>query len=72
MSTYMIRDGNDYLKWFGNNCAWFTQIRCEAITFEHLEEAEIVARALSPLASNGLRVQSVTKEQLTPRKSWTG
>lgn len=56
MTTYLIRDGNQYLMWFSNNCAWFTQTRCEAVTFERLEEAKIVARTLSPLASDGLQI----------------
>lgn len=57
MITYLIRDGNDYLKWFANNCAYFTQTHDEALAFHRLAEAEIVARALSPLASSGFNVQ---------------
>lgn len=61
MIVYSIRDGSVYLKWFSNNCAWFTPIRHDALDFEQLEEAKIVARALSPLASDGLQVYPETK-----------
>lgn len=64
MNTYLIRDGNEYLMWFSNNCAWFTQIRCEALTFDLLEEAKFVARALGSLASHGLRVQEESEAPL--------
>lgn len=55
--SYVIWHDDGYLESFNNCTIWLTPDAGQALTFARLEEAELVVRCLSWLASSELRVR---------------